>query len=524
MSYLFGYRKRLFRLATRGKKLKYRVRDLGHREGRGDPVATMMHQRWVIPGVAPLICDPWSKDSLALAVHERLCTQLPTPTIPRFYQRLRSYCRLFIRRHFTPVPRSSYTEKPDLFQWWLDRSTYTQTRKKQLYELWVNTRHRVLQVKDFICKAFVKLESYEKPKFPRAIVSRSDAYKCFSGPWFALIETMAYASPFFIKHVPVAERGSVVQRLAAAGTKILSSDFSSFELHANARVQRCVELQFYAYMLREIPEAALFLKTHAQVATKDQVLYGKHHRFVIPACRMSGETCTSLGNGITNLILVNFVTHVFGGQVVDGLVEGDDGLYAISGHIPTQQEFREAGCDVKLEQHEDLNTAGFCSMFFVDVDGQRIMMRDFREKLVKFGWTTSALRFGSPEVLLQLLRGSATALACELGSCPVLWIVAREVLSMTVGMKPIIDNDGFHWYTSAVSLRAPPIAARMAYERLFNVSVADQLALEQEIVQFGLSGPLLRSYCLTSERATMWSLVRERKRGMPVALARDRDY
>jgi len=496
------------------------------------PVAVAMDYRWIVPGLAPLSPDPWFPENMAQAVRNRLGIRLPKVTVPNFYRGLRSYARMFMRKHFTPVSRERYciaTAGRDayaLFEWWLDRATYTVARINELRKLWVDVRQGNLKRADRRCKCFVKTESYESPKHPRAIVSRSDAYKCFSGPWFALIESVVYSSPFFIKHVPVADRAAFIGRLADAGfSRFLASDFSSFELHANKMVQKAVEIQFYRYMLRDIPEARLFLETHERVATGTQKLDNKHWTFELPACRMSGETCTSLGNGITNLILVHYITQLFGGQFMDAVVEGDDGLYVIRGHVPTEAEFRKCGCSVKLECHDDLSAAGFCSMFFVDTADGRVMMRDAREKLVKFGWTMSTWRLGGPIKLRRLLAACGFALAAEVGSCPILWVVAEQVLRQTVGVEPLFDVDGYHMFTKRVGVREPTRAVRIAYQELFGVAVDEQLTLEAEIRKYGLRGPRVYDFCYTPARAAMaQEYVVERRAGQPVWLVGDRTF
>lgn len=534
--YLYGYRPQsqgFFAIAPKGKRVApyLEVRRVGVSQC-DSPMAVAMSSRWVVTGLAPLCPDAWFPENMAQAVRNRLAIQLPKVIVPGFYRGLRNYARLFMRKHFVPVSRDQYCRVTAgrnayaLFEWWLARSTYTVARVRELFQLWVDVRQGNLKKADFRCKCFVKTESYESPKHPRAIVSRSDAYKCFSGPWFALIESVVYDSPFFVKHVPVADRAKFIGRLAESGyNRFLASDFSSFELHANKMVQKAVEIQFYRYMLREIPEAAEFLAVHERVATGTQKLDSKHWVFEIPACRMSGETCTSLGNGITNLILVHYVTQVFGGQVMDAVVEGDDGLYVIRGHVPTEAEFRQCGCSVKLECHDDLSAAGFCSMFFVETTEGRVMMRDAREKLVRFGWTMSTWRLGGPTKLRRLLAASGFALAAEVGSCPILWVVAQQVLRETMGVEPLFCEDGYHMFTSRVGVREPTLAVRVAYQQLFDVDIAQQLALEDEIRRMGLNGPKVYEFCYTPARAAMFQeYAIQRRAGQPVWLVRDRTF
>lgn len=489
------------------------------------PTAVAMDPRWIIPGVSPLMPDPWHPQSIQDAVFNRLCVKLPVPVDRAFYRKLRSFARSFFHKHFSPVPVEKLSLYPDMFLSWLDSRDYPQNRKNELRKLWLDIRQCKLLRRDWRCKAFVKHESYEAPKWPRTIVSRSDAYKCFSGPWFALIEESTYTSPYFVKHVPVASRAAFIQRLAEHGLhRYFGSDYSSFELHAHARMQRAVELQFYDYMLRNVRrlsnECDLFLTTHRKVATSLQRLDNKYATFKIPACRMSGETCTSLGNGITNLILSHFITSLVGSKVIDGVVEGDDGLFVIRGErVPDESFFKSCGCLVKLQSTTDLSEAGFCSMQFAETTKGRVMLRDFREKCVKFGWTTSPSALTSTRARAGLLAAAGYSLAAENGSCPVLWKLAQCVLRQTTGIQPRVEGDGYHHFTTNVCVQEPTIEVRSVYSNLFNCDVVTQLALENEIERFGLAGPLMRSACYTPERAKMADLVVFRRAGVLVTSA-----
>jgi hypothetical protein len=297
-------------------------------------------------------------------------------------------------------------------------------------------------------------------------------------------------------------------------------------------MQRAIELPFYEYMLKLVrnqPGVAEFLDTHRRVATAKQKLWNKHASFVLDACRMSGETCTSLGNGITNLVLAHYVAWKTGAQVLDGVVEGDDGLFVLRGKPPTKEQFADHGCIVKLEPVHDLALAGFCSMYVVEVDGKPVLIRDFREKLVKFGWTTTRSAVYSANARKGLLAAAGFSLAAEAGSCPVLWKVAECVLRDTVGATPDYQHE---YKATAVQgfeddirqrVHSPSRAVREAYERMFNIDVSEQLRIEQEIETCGLTGPHIAMHCWTNDRAKMVHLRRDRRRGEPITYALDRE-
>lgn len=481
-------------------------------------MAVNLSRKWTVTGLAPCVPEANDPNSVFDAMLNRLLRKLPDA--PAGMNRLfRQHCRAFFRANFKPVPRAHFLSIKDLFYWWLEsRKQYSRKRVEQLRDLWDNVRNRVLRAKDRIVKMFIKHESYETPKHPRAICSRSDAYKCFSGPWIALIEKFVYdESPFFIKHIPVAQRANFVGRLAEKGNTFLSTDFSSFELHANAAIQETCEHQFYSWMLSEIPEAKEFLDIHKHVCTADQTIINKFWNFVIPACRMSGETSTSLGNGITNLCLVTFVVRQMGGKVLDAVVEGDDGLFVMNGHVPTEKEFAHFGLDVRLQASHDLSEAGFCSMYFVETPQGRVMMRGPDEKIVKLAWSLSPSRFGNDRVLKSLLRATALALGCELGKCPIFWIIAKMMINETTGVEPKFDSDGYHFPVGNVDIVEPSDAVRAVYAHYFKVDVSTQLKIEEEIRTCGFQGPLLYALCYTQARAQMWRHVKVVTKGAPIA-------
>jgi len=514
---LYGYEPGFFKIQIKGEALSYKARASARAQRKDRAVGAAMDPKWIVRGVAPLAPDPWHPQSIADAVRNRLAVKLPEVTVPNFYPRLRSFARLFFKRHFQPVDPSCYLDDDTLFQDWLaSRASYSQARKTDLKVKWQGIFGK-LRKKDYENQTFVKRETYPEPKWPRAICSRSDLYKCFSGPWISLIEAATYISPMFVKHVPVPQRGDFVERLAQHDVRILASDFSSFELHAHRQVQLAVEQQFYKYMLQYIPQAAHFLEVHRSVCTRKQTLVNKFWKFIIPACRMSGETSTSLGNGITNLVLIHFITELYGGKVLDAVVEGDDGLYAIKGHAPTVRECASCGTNVKLSLCENLDTAGFCSMVFARTGMARVPLRDFREKLVKFGWTLSDFRFSSERVKSSLLRAAGLALAYENNACPVLWKVAECVLRDTVGVVPRFVEDGYHQAPDIrnLQLQEPTADVRAVYAELYDISVGEQIALEHEIERCGLLGPMLFDFVQTDARCKMWENVRVRSMACP---------
>ncbi len=79
---------------------------------------------------------------------------------------------------------------------------------------------------------------------------------------------------------------------------------------------------------------------------------------------MSGEMNTSLGNGFSNLMFMLYACEIQGIEC-DGIVEGDDGAFALSlkpGQKFDESIFAEMGLTIKLEKHTDLMSMSFCGI------------------------------------------------------------------------------------------------------------------------------------------------------------------
>ena len=136
---------------------------------------------------------------------KRIASVHPTPD-PVLLQEMSDWMDGFLEENFEPIP----AEDPIDFCTWINSTNYPLWRKIQLidtYNKWDNP----LDDKDFhTVKAFIKDESYSKLNYPRGIFSRSDNFKCHFGPFIKAMEKYVYKNKFFIKHVPVCDRASIV--------------------------------------------------------------------------------------------------------------------------------------------------------------------------------------------------------------------------------------------------------------------------------------------------------------------------
>jgi hypothetical protein len=175
------------------------------------------------------------------------------------------------------------------------------------------------------------------------------------------------------------------------------------------------------------------------------------------------------------------------GCVVDGFVEGDDGLYRWEGEdSPTVEDFKNLGFSIKLNRITDPGEGGFCGIYTTSTQ----MLRDPVRFLSKFGWTTSDL-YGGPLVMSQLLRAKALSACYETPHCPIVGVIAREALKRTRGVDPRWDRDLYHERLPPSEFVLPEfqptLETRELFSRLFGVGLSEQLRLEDDIRRGDLS-------------------------------------
>jgi len=245
-----------------------------------------------VRGAALPIPDPLDGDTAQRGARHRFCRD--TPPISRCLRlRLRLFVRQWLKDNLEPLPPDSDVS----FETWLRDIVQPLARKQELQKVY----DEKLGVKptDYFCKSFVKREFYTAYKHARMINARSDRFKVLTGPYFKKIEEKLYSNPAFIKHVPVADRPEYIENtLSSNGGRYAETDHTAFEAHMTAHIMKAVEFQLYDYMLplvcggiwvlAHIKKALAGLNTSHFVMMMVQVF----------ASRMSGDMCTSLGNGL----------------------------------------------------------------------------------------------------------------------------------------------------------------------------------------------------------------------------------
>jgi len=383
------------------------------------------------------------------------------------------------------------------FDRWLEAAPYTAERKEELKRVWSECPVEDPKlVKDSeLVKSFIKDETYSgKFALPRGINSRSDWFKCFSGPVFdAIGKLFFYNTSEMIKTVPVLDRPEdILENIYDTFSQIALCDATSYEAHFSEEVMSAIEFVLYRYMTANVPEYERRMEAIIKTLSGKQKLRFKHLLVEIRATRMSGEMNTSLGNGFTTLILIRVLEWLK--QVLAKLrAEGDDNLSAwqdVLGSVPTREEFEEMGWIMKIERPKNAAVASFCGQVFDPVS--RVVVTDPVAQLIRFGWVRKKYVNASRPVLLQLLRSKGLSLAHQYNGCPMLALFGRRMVHLTRNVRireSIINNmelykrEQFRQYVRSPlpEYVEPSPETRALVSELYGISIQDQLAFEKSV-------------------------------------------
>jgi len=442
--------------------------------------------------------DPWT--TVAGVVKRFACR--PPDAETALLSRLKGFVSNWVQKNLIPLSPDSDTS----FESWLEATSYPLWRKEELRVKWAE----VEDVKDeryHRCESFMKDEWYMEFKHARAINSRTDEFKCYAGPIFKLIEEQLYQDHHFIKHIPVVDRPQYIHDLLyREGGTYYSSDYTSFEALFTPALMDSVEFVLYDYMVQNLPGGEEWAALMRQVLAGPNRTDFRDFRAFVDGTRMSGDMCTSLGNGFANLMIMLFVcTELKGCTDVDGVVEGDDGLFAMNGEAPTETDFRRLGLLIKLETHVELSTASFCGLIFDEQD--LLTITDPRDVMVTFGWASGRYSNSKQKTLDALLRCKALSLAHQYPGCPILSALAEYGLRITAHiprckMLRVINArkamSGWERDELLAALKdekkirrvQPPLRTRLLVERVYGITVEEQINTERALDAMLTPGPI----------------------------------
>jgi hypothetical protein len=425
-------------------------------------------------GWAPLSWDANDLETQTQGLAKRLLRELPK-ACEGFYDDFATFVDSWLDANIKPVEVPTFDE-------WLLSTPYAEARRAELTEWYVRFHGRCppRRYRRRI-DSFIKREFYLEWKAPRWINSRHDAFKAWSGRFFSAVEKALFSLPYFAKHMTVEQRIQAIFALECAGMTYYENDFKAFESHFVRLLMLACECRLYKKALAKYPEEA---RQICQTLTGvNQLRTRAGVKVAVEATRMSGDMCTSLGNGFTNLMLVLYIVSRKGFDYhgVRALVEGDDGLFAVPCSL-TQEDYASCGFTVEINQISRPHLGHFCGATLSD-DG--CLLKDPHKVLCGFGWTD--LVGCGAEVAMELLRAKAMSLAHEAPQCPIVGALARKALNLTDGYEPRWTDKWKQKEVAGAALCefAPTAVTRASFAERTGIPVTTQLEVEN-LIERGL--------------------------------------
>jgi len=448
--------------------------------------------------------DTSNPDSLILGIEKRMAYK-PPPFSKYKRKRFRRFVKDWVEKNLNPLDADEQFN----FEQWIESTNYPEWRKaelrvcrKELEDKFVDVYNMDLKSgsKYTEVKIFTKDESYTEYKHFRGIWARSDYYKTVFGPICKKIEKKVFAMDYFIKKIPVNERASyIMEKVYKPGYKYVSTDFSQFESHFDKVMMKDCEFQLYRHMLSTNKNFDKIWPVISNVLSGKNFCVNKYFQLTCEAKRMSGEMSTSLGNGFSNLMFILFAAEEYDIDMTMPVVEGDDGLFGIKGILP-ESHFLELGLTVKLENHENINTASFCGLIF-DPD-ERVVIAEPLGILADSPWVGSRYRYASKQVIHGLMKSKALSICWQYPGCPIVYKYGLKMLGLLENFKFVTPKYNYwhsglhdaameHYQKFGFPLREPGQGTRTLMEAKFGISILEQLRIEQEIDMMTLDDELI---------------------------------
>jgi hypothetical protein len=240
-------------------------------------------------------------------------------------------------------------------------------------------------------------------------------------------------------------------------------------------------------MVRNLPDKE-WINIVTSALTGTNHCHFKHFSMDIPATRMSGEMCTSLGNGFSNLMLFLFVAKKMKLTGVKGFVEGDDGIFSYYGPELQPQPFAELGFNIKIVNYDKITEGSFCGILADEDD--LICVTDPIDALCNFGWTTRQYAYSKVKKMKMLLRSKALSMVYQYHGCPILQSLAQYGIRLTQGTRfklnsrmSAYDKEKFSLlyqkYKDKIPDEPVPWKTRLLVEKYFKIVPTDQIMLEK---------------------------------------------
>jgi len=416
--------------------------------------------------------------------------------------------------------------KVDPFDWWtkesfeeyLEGTSFTESRKmkyRAAHRRWNESWLSEVGAGCLGSASFIKMEMLFKEMMyqadgsvgvlsARTINQVADMVRTvIIAPVVHKIEKIFFGSRYAVKYMNVQERLNYLINIFKGTVSWYETDHSAFEAHMTERIKLVIEWRFFRGMVSVLPHMNYLVYVFRQLC-KPNSLRGNGLSFV-GDCRCSGDLMTSLGNSITNLVVFRAACRRKGVTRVNGVVEGDDGIFECQCGLEPS-DFTSFGFDVKIKRHTQLYKVGFCSLHW---DWRGNMVLDPKKFLMKLGWTHSSLQQAGIVKRVGLLVGKCRSLLYLAPVAPIISRLCWKILDLLPDVKAIYDDVEYYINVGQITnvIREPvPDSARVVVEELFGYSVRLQLDIEGWISKMGSVQPLPSWFVPASYLNTeMWS-------------------
>jgi hypothetical protein len=413
---------------------------------------------------------------------------MPDPD-PGKLVRMRKFVRRILNEHFKPLPFADAVTRQRWFEEWLAHYNKPLKTKEEFREIYLSLG--VLTEDDYRCKSFAKKEFYAKENLPRYINSRTNRFKArVAGSCHKIEEAIFHGvwEKFFVKGRKVSEQPLLISRMGCFPL-FLQTDYTSYESGFSPEYVDAVECELWRFFLSENPDLLEDYMKVYQVGgqPRKEHLDGRYFYGKVYGARMSGEMWTSLANGFSNLMNFWFLCEEKGvsRELVDALVEGDDGLFGMAEEFLTEQDFADLGFKIKMEYVRVLQDTSFCSNIFHPTTNQQMISP---EQIVRVNWTCNPLyQRASMVVQRRLLKSKAMSLYCTGKHTPIAQTLALKLISLLAEEKELVGDEDMWWHEwvrredmNFVRIEIP-LENRLLWAEKFGVSVQMQHHFERKI-------------------------------------------
>lgn len=421
---------------------------------------------------------------------KRVCKQ-PHARPPETGMRFARFVQKWVKKNMAPLPPSTSLDVDE----YLNSTSYSAARKGELKMAYESHDPSIMDRHFREARCFIKDESYGEYKAPRWIMSRPDEFKVRYGPYVWQAEKVLYARPEFVKHLTPTERLAKMQEMDLTAVLKYGTDHTAFEAAITPATMRICEFALMDHLFKHHEGYRYLRKLESKVIGRPNHLRCSNALISKVGARMSGDNCTSLGNGFTNLMAILFAAFENQSSVAYCQVEGDDALYVPTGKASTSKDYANNGFDVKMEVAESSCEAGFCGLIADPVCLEAIT--DPVKVLLNFGWGSRQYTLAGRRKLDALVRSKALSYAYMYPSCPIVNVLCERMLTLTrhvtfYELLKTVKGQKVSEYERKQILRAisceprfkePSNATRILVFRKFGIAIDEQKEIERRLAK-----------------------------------------